>query len=176
MSDPEREPLGLEAVQTPSSVPSTQADLKTSEEIADASVGHIEYCQPLSSKPAVHRTILSERESKSLHQANELLQGECRDLRIEYNHVVIKYTQLSAHYARLRQAHDSLRGNVGLSTSIVAVGATAVSFAGALTDTTLKPMLLWGGTATFIVGIVVGLWNVFFVRDRHGPSQPDSLK
>ena len=119
--------------------------------------------------------MLSERESKSLHQANEQLQTECRVLRAEHSHIVNKYTQLSTHYARLRQAHDSLRENVGLSTSIGAIGAIAVSIAGVLTDPTLKPILLWGGTATFSVAILVGLGNIFFIRDRHGPNQPDSL-
>lgn len=145
------------------------------EEIADASVAHFEYCQLLSSKPAVHRTVLSERESKTLHQANEQLQTECRALTAKYDDVVKKYTQLSAHYARLKQANDSLRGNVGLSTSIAAIGAIAVSIAGVIADPTWKPVLLGGGIATFSVAILVGLWNIYFVRDRHGPSQPDPL-
>lgn len=176
MADPNEPFVSLEVVRASASPASVHADPTTTEEITDAFLGRMEYYQQLSSKPALHRTVLSERESTKLHEANSKLEGDCRELRDDYHSLVSKYTKLSSQYSRLKQANHTFRANSGLGAAMAAAGGIAVSVAGAITHPTVKPILLYCGIATFIYALISTFWNMFFGRDKSGPDIPEPIE
>lgn len=175
MPEQESDILSLEMVQASATPTPTQPDLETTEEFADARSGRLEYFQQLTSKPALHRTVLSERESTKLHQANEKLAVDCQELRKSHLDLVTRYARLASHYTRLKQAYEILRVNAGLAASLMGVGGISVSVAGAITHETWKPILLWGGIFTFSVSFIFLIINLIFGKDKHGPDIPDPI-
>lgn len=163
--------VGLDLITSPQDSPPVVADAETREAIDDQAAGFIEACQLLAAKPALHRTVLSERESARLTQIDR----DCRDMADRIRSLTGKYTKLASDYSRLRQTYESLRANLGLAAAFMAAGGVSVSWAGAISDPFWKPMLLWGGIAGFAYGLFAAACNLIFVRDRRGPETPEAI-
>lgn len=168
--------ISLEQVRASSPPPQSQADIQTSQEIANGYAGQFEIAQELSSKPAVHRTLLTERESTRLNQDNERLRTDCRALTDRCNCVVNQYATLMSDYTRLRQSYDTLRASSGLTTILGSVAGMVVGIAGVGIPEPWKSVMLYGGGAAFIISTICALYGLHFGRDKYGPEKPPQIQ
>jgi hypothetical protein len=95
-----------------------------------------------------------ERELRTLRHHCDLVIQERAEIHQEHRENVQALIILERRHTALLQAYRDSRAINGLATLLLALGATSVSIAGAISDPTWKPPCLWAGIGCFACGFL----------------------
>jgi hypothetical protein len=151
MSDTPEEHLGLDAISEPASPPPTEPDEQTRQDL--------ELISQLAKQPAFRSVYVAERENQRLKKQYDDTNKERRCLQGQVS-------RLGPENAMLRQSMHDMRVNFRFAMIVLTVGSLSVGIAGAVTDPTWKPILLYGGIAASVIGLLLGLVTSAWVRPR----------
>ena len=103
----------------------------------------------------IESVYLSERETARLRD-------DCDRLEAQRLHLQDRLDELVPKHEAIRQAFNDSRGSFGLSALFLTLGGASISVAGAISNPSWKPILLWGGIATagcrFLLSLSTMVW------------------
>lgn len=159
MSGDPQEPLSLDSVREPAGPPPEAPDERTEEERnADEKEFALDHLNRMLKAP--YRAIyVAEREYK-------LLSEQVRDMSAELRRLHEEVEREGPQYAIMRQALHDLRGTFSVAALLMTAGGVSVSIAGAISDTTWRPITLYGGIATALVGLFLTLFSLVWIKPQ----------
>jgi hypothetical protein len=157
MSGSGGEPIDPEQIVGPAIPPPDEADALTAKELKKA-------------KKQPKRVTPTDRIEKSLNNHIDYLKEDCErlrgknaDLQKEVSDLCSETTRIASELATMRQRLHDTRAAFGFAAMAQAAGATLVSIAGATSDLFWKPLCLWGGVTSFVIGFLLGAWALMLI-------------
>ncbi len=155
-----QEPIDLDAVREPATPPLEAPDERTEQErIAEREDSESDRLTRMAKSAAYRSIVVAERENKRLSD-------QLRNANAELQRLHQQIEQQGPQHALLRQAFHDLKGNFSIAALLMTAGGILVSIAGAISDATWKPITLYGGITTFLIGLLFTLFTFWWVRPQ----------
>lgn len=155
MTDPDDRPVDLDRIAGPAVPPPQEADPLTIQE------GKTLQQAAKKLTPTEHAIVARDRHVADTCGEREKLRRERDGFQVEATRQAREIAELSSENASLRQQLHASRASFGFAALAQVVGGTAVSVAGAISDSFWKPATLVGGISVFICGSLLALWSLF---------------
>jgi len=160
MTGDPQEPIDLDAVREPATPPPEAPDERTEQErIAEREDSESDRLTRMAKSAAYRSIVVAERENKRLSD-------QLRNANAELQRLHQQIEQQGPQHALLRQAFHDLKGNFSIAALLMTAGGILVSIAGAISDATWKPITLYGGITTFLIGLLFTLFTFWWVRPQ----------
>lgn len=160
MTGDPQEPIDLDAVREPATPPPEAPDERTEQErIAELEESESERLTRMAKSPAYRSIVVAERENKRLSE-------QLRDTNAELCRLHQEIEKQGPQLALLRQAFHDLKGNFSIAALLMTAGGVLVSIAGAISDATWKPAILYGGVTAFSIGFLFTVFTFLWVRPQ----------
>lgn len=95
---------------------------------------------------------------------------ECRVARERYFSLHDEMIARTDDLSTLKQQFHDTRAAFGFSALAQAIGAVLVSVAGTTADLFWKPLCLWTGVTSFVIGFLLGGWSMMLIGRDHTRS------
>jgi hypothetical protein len=96
----------------------------------------------------------------------ERLSEQVRDMSAELRRLHEQVEKEGRQLSSLRQAYHDMRGNFSVAALLITASSVSLGIAGAISDTTWKPITLYGGIATAPVGLFLTLFSLVWIKPQ----------